>query len=97
MNISSFIDQMLGSNHLNVAYLQFVRNKEAAGVDGMEYIEVRNCPLENGEIIKEQLRRQKYKPQRARRVEIPKSDGDVRNLRVPSVTDRLSNRQSYKC
>ncbi len=44
---------------------------------------------ENGESIKEQLRTRKYKPQPVRRVEIPKPDGGVRNLGVPTVVDRF--------
>ena len=43
----------------------------------------------NGEIIKEQLRTRKYKPQPVQRVEIPKPDGGVINLGVPTVTDRF--------
>ncbi len=44
---------------------------------------------ENGESIREQLRTRKYKPQPVRRVEIPKPDGGMRNLGVPTVVDRF--------
>ena len=44
---------------------------------------------ENGEDIREQLRTRKYKPKPVRRVEIPKPDGGVRNLGVPTVVDRF--------
>lgn len=83
------MEQILSNENLNAAYLQVVRNKGAAGVDGMEYTELQKHLSENGENIKEQLRTRKYKPQSVRRVEIPKSDGGVRNLGVPTVTDRF--------
>ncbi len=86
MDTSSLMEQILSNEHLNAAYLQVVRNKGAAGVDGMEYTELQKHLSENGEIIKEQLRTRKYKPQPVRRVEIPKSDGGVRKLGVPTVT-----------
>ena len=88
MDTSSLMEQILSSDNLNRAYLQVVRNKGAEGVDGMKYTELKEHLEKNGDIIREQLRTRKYKPQPVRRVEIPKPDGGVRNLGVPTVTDR---------
>ena len=55
----------------------------------MKYTELKEHLFKNGEEIKKQLRNRKYKPQPVRRVEIPKPDGGVRNLGVPTVTDRF--------
>ena len=89
MDTSSLMERILSKENLNAAYLQVVRNKGAAGVDGMEYTELKDYLSENGETIREQLRTRKYKPQPVRRVEIPKPDGGIRNLGVPTVTDRF--------
>mgnify|MGYP003793105693 CR=1 FL=1 len=89
MDTSSLMEQILSKENLNTAYLQVVRNKGAEGVDGMKYTELKENLEKNGEIIKEQLRTRKYKPQPVRRVEIPKPEGGVRNLGVPTVTDRF--------
>ena len=89
MDTSSLMEQILSSDNLNRAYLQVVRNKGAEGVDGMKYTELKEHLEKNGDIIREQLRTRKYKPQPVRRVEIPKPDGGVRNLGVPTVTDRF--------
>ena len=89
MDTSSLMEQILSKENLNAAYLQVVRNKGAAGVDGMEYTELKDHLAENGETIREQLRTRRYKPQPVRRVEIPKPDGGIRNLGVPTVTDRF--------
>ena len=89
MDTSSLMEQILSKENLNAAYLQVVRNKGAAGVDGMTVEELGAYLSENGENIREQLRTRKYKPQPVRRVEIPKPDGGVRNLGVPTVVDRF--------
>ena len=89
MDTSSLMEQILSGDNLNKTYLQVVRNKGAEGVDGMKFTELKEHLVKNGEEIKEQLRSRKYKPQPVRRVEIPKPDGGVRNLGVPTVTDRF--------
>ena len=89
MDTSSLMEQILSKDNLNAAYLQVVRNKGAAGIDGMTVEELGAYLSENGESIREQLRTRKYKPQPVRRVEIPKPDGGVRDLGVPTVVDRF--------
>ena len=89
MDTSSLMEQILSKENLNAAYLQVVRNKGAAGVDGMTVEELGAYLAGNSESIREQLRTRKYKPQPVRRVEIPKPDGGVRNLGVPTVVDRF--------
>ena len=89
MDTSSLMEHILSRDNLNAAYLQVVRNKGAAGVDGMTVEELGAYLSKNGENIKEQLRTRKYKPKPVRRVEIPKADGGVRKLGVPTVVDRF--------
>ena len=89
MNTSNLMEQILSEENLMRAYRQVVKNKGAGGVDGMEYTELKAHLEQKGEHIKEQLRTRKYSPQPVRRVEIPKPDGGVRNLGVPTVTDRF--------
>lgn len=89
MKTDKLLEQILSSENLNQAFLQVKRNKGAEGIDGMKVNELSDYLKENGEEIKEQIRDRKYKPQPVRRVEIPKPDGGVRNLGVPTVTDRF--------
>lgn len=55
----------------------------------MEVKELKDYLKEHGEEIKEQIRNRTYKPKPVKRVEIPKADGGVRNLGVPTVVDRF--------
>lgn len=86
---NTLLENMLSDENIMEAYKQVKRNKGAPGVDGMTIDELKGYLDENLEIIKEQIRTRKYKPSPVRRVEIPKENGGVRNLGVPTVIDRL--------
>lgn len=64
-------------------------NKGAAGIDGMEVEELRGYLKAHWLEVRETLENGKYRPSPVRRVEIPKPDGGVRQLGIPTVQDRL--------
>lgn len=86
---NSLLERMLSENNLKQAYTQVKRNKGASGVDGMEVSQLRDFLEEHLDEIKEMIRNKTYKPQSVRRVEIPKPDGGVRNLGVPTALDKF--------
>jgi group II intron reverse transcriptase/maturase len=65
------------------------RNGGAAGIDGMPVGELRPYLKEHWLEIREALEQQSYRPSPVRRVEIPKPDGGVRLLGIPTVLDRF--------
>lgn len=83
------LEKILDRNNLNQAYLKVVRNKGAAGIDGMTFDEMLPYLKEHKDEILERLQKGRYKPKAVRRVEIPKPDGGVRKLGVPTVVDRM--------
>jgi RNA-directed DNA polymerase len=64
-------------------------NKGSAGVDGMTVQQLPEYLKQHWPAIREQLLSGIYKPQPVRRVEIPKPDGGVRKLGIPTVLDRF--------
>jgi RNA-directed DNA polymerase len=64
-------------------------NKGSAGVDGMTVQQLPAFLKQYWPAIREQLLSGTYKPQPVRRVEIPKPDGGVRKLGIPTVLDRF--------
>lgn len=86
---NTLLESMLSNENIMEAYKQVKRNKGAPGIDGMTINELKEYLDENIDTIREQIRTRKYKPSPVRRVEIPKSDGGVRNLGVPTVIDRV--------
>jgi RNA-directed DNA polymerase len=64
-------------------------NKGSAGVDGMTVQQLPEHLKQHWPTIREQLLSGTYKPQPVKRVEIPKPDGGVRKLGIPTVLDRF--------
>ena len=64
-------------------------NKGSAGIDGMTVEQLPTYLKRHWPTIREQLWRGTYKPQPVKRVEIPKPDGGMRKLGIPTVLDRF--------
>ncbi len=66
-----------------------MESKGSYGVDGMRVDELRTFFINNWLTIKQKLLEGRYKPSPVRRVEIPKPDGGIRLLGIPTVLDRM--------
>jgi group II intron reverse transcriptase/maturase len=66
-----------------------ITNKGAAGIDGMTVDELNGYLIKHYLELSESIRGGWYKPKPVKRVEIPKPDGGVRLLGVPTVIDRM--------
>ena len=86
---ASLLDRILSRGNLNNAYKRVKANKGAPGIDGMTVDEALPWLRKHREELLESIRQGKYKPQRVRRKEIPKADGGVRKLGIPTVIDRI--------
>ena len=82
------IEKILTKSNVRMALDRVVSKKGAAGIDGMGVDELRAYMNANWEGIKESILRRQYKPAPVRRVEIPKPNGGVRKLGIPTVLDR---------
>lgn len=85
----SLLEKVLHRDNLNAAYKRVKQNGGAAGVDGMTVDEMLPYLKEHKEELLASIRSGRYRPQPVRRVEIPKPDGGVRLLGVPTAIDRM--------
>lgn len=83
------IEQVVARNNMQRAYQQVMRNHGAPGVDGMRTEDLKSWLVEHWQSVKRALLEGKYLPRAVRRVDIPKPNGGVRTLGVPTVVDRL--------
>jgi RNA-directed DNA polymerase len=75
--------------NMQTALKRVESNKGAAGIDGMSVKDLRGYLKVHWLEVREALESGKYQPSPVRRVEIPKPDGGVRQLGIPTVLDRL--------
>ena len=82
------LEVILHKDNLNRAYKRVKANKGAAGIDGMTVEEALPYLREHQKELTDRILRGKYTPSPVRRVRIPKPDGGVRKLGIPTVIDR---------
>ncbi len=87
--MSRLLEDILSGANMNIAKQKVRANKGSAGVDGVTVDEIDEYMSQNEERIKEQIRLRQYRPQPVLRVEIPKPNGGVRKLGIPTVSDRI--------
>ena len=83
------MEAVVERRNLQLAYQRVVENKGAAGVDGIAVSEFKDHLKQHWPQIKAKLLAGAYVPSPVRRVDIPKPEGGVRTLGIPTVVDRL--------
>ena len=86
---SGLMDVVCERGNLMLAYQRVLKNKGAAGVDGIGIAEFKEHLKQHWPTIKAKLLAGEYMPAPVRRVDIPKPQGGVRTLGIPTLTDRL--------
>ena len=86
---ADLLEEILDRNNMNRAYKRVRANKGAPGIDGMTVEDALLWLREHREELLESIRKGTFKPQPVRRKEIPKPDGGVRKLGIPTVVDRI--------
>ena len=83
------MEAVVERGNMIAAYKRVVGNKGSSGPDGMTVEDLKSYLDTQWERIKSELLEDRYRPQSVREVEIPKPNGGVRKLGIPTVVDRL--------
>ena len=89
LGASDLMERVLSRPNLQAALKRVRQNKGSPGIDGMSVEELPDYLRERWPALREQLLAGSYRPQAVKRQFIPKSDGGVRELGIPSVLDRF--------
>jgi RNA-directed DNA polymerase len=83
------MEEICGRENCLQAYRRVKSNQGSAGIDGMTVGELAAYLKQHWPTIRDQLLGGTYKPGPVKRVEIPKPDGGMRQLGIPTVLDRM--------
>ena len=83
------MEEIVERENLKLAFRRVKANKGAPGVDGMTVNQLGDHLKQHWPAIWENLLSGTYRPKPVKRVEIPKPDGGVRKLGIPTVLDRF--------
>jgi RNA-directed DNA polymerase len=85
----NMLERIVASENVKRAWRQVRRNHGAPGVDGMTVEEFPTYARAHWQEVRQALIDGRYRPSAVRRVEIPKPNGGVRLLGIPTVIDRV--------
>lgn len=86
---NDLLERVLLRDNMNKAYKRVKANKGSHGIDGLTVDELLQHLKGHGQELRQSLLENRYRPQAVRRVEIPKPDGGIRLLGIPTVVDRV--------
>src|SRR5436190_679213 len=86
---TSVMEAVVERGNLMLAYQRVIENKGAAGVDQLAVSELKDHLKRHWPTIRARLLAGEYRPMAVRRVDIPKPQGGMRTLGIPTVVDRL--------
>ena len=87
--MSKLLEEILSDENVELALEKVKAKKGKSGIDGITVKEIDAYMRENWTTIRDKIRRRRYTPKPVRRVEIPKPDGGIRKLGIPTVADRV--------
>jgi RNA-directed DNA polymerase len=88
-SMNRLMEEVCERENLKEALRRVKANKGSAGIDRMTVDGIADYLKQHWPAIREQLLNGTYQPKPVRRVEIPKPDGGVRKLGIPTVLDRF--------
>jgi RNA-directed DNA polymerase len=85
----SLLDSILDTFNIEQACYKVRSNKGASGIDNISVKDIESYMKEHWSRIESEIRECKYRPSPVKRVEIPKPNGGMRLLGIPTVIDRV--------
>lgn len=93
----ALMESVVSRPNMQRAYDRVLRNKGAAGVDGLTVSKLGDLLRQHWPTIKAKLLEGSYQPQPVRQVSIPKPQSGERQLGIPTVLDRLIQQALHQC